>query len=218
MKLNQFKKVHKGAEGFTLIELMIVVAIIGILAAIAIPQFAAYRARAYSTAAESDVRNARTAQEVLQADNQLYGATAGAAAVLPGAGHAGGPGVVSPGPMAAATIAQAGGMLAGTTAVPVNVAVGIGIGNNIFLQADNEVGGLGSFVIVARHQNGPKTFAADSDSTAIYYVDDPGMIGLAVLTTTWPAATVGADDFGPSGTIAAGGTTAQVVTANWTAQ
>ena len=59
-------------KGFTLIELLIVVAIIGILAAIAIPQFAAYRQRAYNSAAQSDLRNFKTAMEADFADNQQY--------------------------------------------------------------------------------------------------------------------------------------------------
>jgi len=65
-------KLIKNQKGFTLIELMIVIAIIGILAAIAIPQFAAYRTRSYNSAAQADLRNAATAQEAYYVDWQTY--------------------------------------------------------------------------------------------------------------------------------------------------
>ena len=64
------KKLNK--KGFTLIELMIVIAIIGILAAIAIPQFTNYRTKSYNSAAQADIRNSRTVLEAYFADAQIY--------------------------------------------------------------------------------------------------------------------------------------------------
>ena len=50
-------------KGFTLIELMIVVVIIGILATIAIPKFASTKEKAYLASMKSDLRNLATAEE-----------------------------------------------------------------------------------------------------------------------------------------------------------
>ncbi|MDY0262690.1 type II secretion system protein [Syntrophotalea acetylenica] len=66
------EKFRKSQKGFTLIELLIVVAIIGILAAIAIPQFAAYRQKAFDSAAQSDNRTMRTELEGYYTDNFHY--------------------------------------------------------------------------------------------------------------------------------------------------
>ena len=51
------QKLRGNSKGFTLIELMIVIAIIGILAAIAIPNFIAYRDKAFCGYAEGDAQN-----------------------------------------------------------------------------------------------------------------------------------------------------------------
>ena len=80
----------RNEKGFTLIELLIVVVIIGILAAIAIPQFASTKEKAFDAGAKSDLRNLLTAEEAYFSDFQAYTnqtVAAGGSADLDGDGN-----------------------------------------------------------------------------------------------------------------------------------
>jgi type IV pilus assembly protein PilA len=64
--------VRESRSGFTLIELMIVVAIIGLLAALAIPNFIRFQARARQSEAKSNLKAVFTAQKAYYGDKQTY--------------------------------------------------------------------------------------------------------------------------------------------------
>jgi len=66
------RRLRRDDEGFTLIELMVVVLIIAILVAIAIPTFLGARERAQDKAAQSGARNALTAAKTIYTDNEDY--------------------------------------------------------------------------------------------------------------------------------------------------
>jgi type IV pilus assembly protein PilA len=72
--LHSLKSRRDAEEGFTLIELMVVVLIIAILIAIAIPTFLGARQRAQDRAAQSDLRNGLTAEKTFYTDAEQYSA------------------------------------------------------------------------------------------------------------------------------------------------
>ncbi len=84
--MGQIAKVRKSEGGFTLIELIIVVSIVGVLSAIAIAQFTLYRKNSYDALAQNDLANLRIGEEALYASTQEYAACADAACVgaIPG--------------------------------------------------------------------------------------------------------------------------------------
>jgi len=73
----------KGQQGFTLIELMIVVAIIGILAAIAIPNFLTYQAKARQSEAKVGLGGIFTTATSYFAENNTFSATSAQLGYVP---------------------------------------------------------------------------------------------------------------------------------------
>jgi len=72
-------------NGFTLIELLIVMAIVGVLTAIAVPEYAEYRARGFDTRARFDLYHVATAEEAYFLDHETYLPCTGAGCTaLPG--------------------------------------------------------------------------------------------------------------------------------------
>lgn len=69
------QRMKRNEKGFTLIELMIVVAIIGILAAIAIPNFLNYQCKAKQSEAKANLGTIRSMQEAYFAEYDEYAVT-----------------------------------------------------------------------------------------------------------------------------------------------
>ncbi len=161
-------------RGFTLIELLVVIAIIAILAAIAIPQFAKYRVRAYNSAAESDLRNIRTTMEAIYADFQTYGNNSDF-----DDSTSGGDGILS------IQVTVTSGTITENVSLSTRVAAGVN---------PNDV----EFTAAAAHKDGDRTFCVDSDDSALWW--GPKARGTALTSGDVPGSDGTAGDNECSGT------------------
>jgi len=165
----------KEEKGFTLIELMIVVAIIGILAAIAIPQFASYRERAFNSAAITDLKGAQGGEELLFVDYQVYGGSVAASGTA--------------GAAAGALLSTGATRYVATTTAGQEVP--LSISKNVLLVCNMKATTFDYASCTSKHTSGNKLYATESDQGGTYFKNSAAGTALTVATSV--AATSAAD-------------------------
>jgi type IV pilus assembly protein PilA len=156
-------------SGFTLIELMVVLLIMAILLAIAIPTFLGVKGGAQDRSAQSDLNTALTNAKAIYGNNQSYGTTAGTAQT-----------------QLTSAEASLSFNTAGTTLVMTNILPNPGVAQNVYVATSSDGNGI---LMVNRSQNGDCWAILTNESTEPVGTYILG--GTAVAASVWPITQAG---------------------------
>lgn len=182
-------------KGISMIELLIVVALIGILASVVGPQLAVFAVQGYDASAAADLRSAALAEKAFFANWGVYASSA--VAGVPGPGGRiltninlqASPPTNATGPICAGCINGT----APSSAIPIP-GFQIGISQNVAIEINTSWPGS-SYTMVSKNASGDRCFGMDSDTKAVYWVNGTG----PVMTGAAPMATAGVSDFMSNG-------------------